>query len=473
VIPSAPPLMAMLQGYTGDKEVAAGERFDATPANIEAHTKRGTIGALKTAFLERKSRGGRVSGVVALHFGEVQSLQNLGDVGRLTGAMLMRGTKKHTRQQLQDELTHLNATMSAGGDASGVSVAFETTRENLPAVLDLAAEVLQQPAFPADQLDEIKRQRLAQIDSSRTEPQPLATQAERRYLSPYTAGDFRYVPTFDEQAAAVSKVTAQELQQFHQRFYGASSGEVALVGSFDSAAATKALQQSFASWKSSSAYERAAAVYKPTVGKTETIETPDKANAVFFSGGTLQLRDDDPAYPALEVGNAILGGGFLNSRLATRIRQRDGVSYTVGSDVNADPLDTVGSFYVYAICAPQNIGKVETDVNEEIERALKSGFTAKEIADAKSGLLQSRIVARSTDRDLANELAAHLYLGRDFTWDAKFEQSISAVTPEAIDSAMRRYINPQALFTVKAGDFSKPAAGKGAGGNKPAENGAR
>src|SRR6185503_10464731 len=104
-----------------EKPVAAGERFDATPANIEARTKRGTIGSLKTAFLERKSRGGRVSGVVALHFGEVQSLQNLGDVGKLTGAMLMRGTQKHTRQQLQDELTHLNATMSAGGDASGVS----------------------------------------------------------------------------------------------------------------------------------------------------------------------------------------------------------------------------------------------------------------------------------------------------------------------------------------------------------------
>ena len=473
VIPTAPPLMAMLQGYTGDKEVAAGERFDATPANIEAQTRRGTIGGLKTAFLAHKSRGDRVSGVVALHFGEVQSLQNLGDVGRFTGAMLMRGTRKHTRQQLQDELTRLNATMSASGDASGVAVSLETTRQNLPAVLDLAAEVLQQPAFPPDQLEEIKRQRLAQIDSSRTEPQPLATQAERRYLSPYAPGDFRYVPTFDEQAAAVSKITVQELQQFHQRFYGASDGEVALVGSFDPTAATQALQQSFASWKSASPYMRAPAVYKPSVGKSETIETPDKANAVFFSGGTLQLREDDPAYPPLQIGNAILGGGFLNSRLATRIRQHDGVSYTVGSDVQADPQDAVGSFYVYAICAPQNVSKVETDVHEEIDRALKSGFTAKEIADAKSGLLQSRIVARSTDRDLANDLANHLYLGRTFTWDEKFEKSISDATSEAIDAAMRRYVNPQDLFTVKAGDFSKPAEGKGGAGNKPAESGGR
>jgi zinc protease len=454
VIPAAPSLTAMLQGYTGSKAVEPGERFDATPANIEARTHRSTVGSLKTAFLERKSRGGRVSGVIRLHFGNLQSLQNLAETGRLTGAMLMRGTQKHTREQLQDELTRLKATLGVSGDADGADVSFETIRENVPAVLDLAAEVLQQPAFPADQLDEIKRQRLAQIESSRSEPQSLATEAERRYLSPYTPGDFRYVPTFDEQAAAVSKITVQDLQQFQQRFYGASNGEAAFVGSFDPDAVTRALQRDFAAWKSPGAYIRAAAVYKPTVAKSDTIETPDKANAVYLSNGTLRLRDDDPAYPALQIGNAILGGGFLNSRLATRIRQHDGVSYTVGSDIDADPLDAVGSFSVYAICAPQNIGKVENDVHEELERALNMGFTAKEVADAKSGILQSRIVGRSTDRALANALVNHLFLGRDFSWDAKFEQAIRAATPQTIDAAMHRFIDPQALFTVKAGDFA-------------------
>src|SRR5262249_10359278 len=201
-------------------------------------------------------------------------------------------------------------------------------------------------------------------------------------------------------------------------------------------------------------------MFKAVTGKSETIETPDKANAVYLSGGNLQLRDDDPGYPALEVGNAILGGGFLNSRLATRIRQKDGVSYTVGSNVNADPLDAVGAFYVFAICAPQNIGKVETGVQQEIDRALKSGFTADEIKEAKSGILQSRIVARSTDQDLAGALASHLYVGRDVNWDAKFEQGVTNATPDAIDAAMRRYVDPKTLFTVKAGDFSKPADGK-------------
>jgi zinc protease len=323
-------------------------------------------------------------------------------------------------------------------------------------VLDLAAEVLQQPAFPADQLDEIKRQRLAQIESSRSEPQSLATQAERRYLSPYAPGDFRYVATFDEQVASVSKITVQDLQQFQERFFGASNGEAAFVGSFDPDAVTQALQRTFASWKTPGPYVRAPATYKAVLGKSETIDTPDKTNAVYFSNANLRLRDDDPAYPALQIGNAILGGGFLNSRLATRIRQHDGVSYSVGSELSADPLDAVGSFSVYAICAPQNIGKVAADVHEELERALKSGFTAKEIADAKSGILQSRIVARSTDRALANALANHLFLGRDFSWDARFERSIEAATPQAIEAAMRHYIDPQTLFTVQAGDFSSP-----------------
>ncbi len=459
-IPTAPPLSAMLQGYAGSKELEGGEHFDATPANIDARTHRSTVGSLQVAFLERKSRGGRVSADINLHFGEAQSLEHQGEVGRFTAAMLMRGTQKHTRQQLQDELTRLKATLRVQGAANGLTAVLETTQENLLEVLRLAAEVLQQPSFPADQLDEIKRQRLAQIESSRTEPQPLASQAGRRYLSPYVQGDFRYVPTFDEQAVEIGKVRAEDLEKFHQRFYGASHGELAFVGSFDSAAVTKVLEETFGSWKSASPYQRVPAVYKGVSAKSETIATPDKANAVFFSAANLNLRDDDPSYPALEVGNAILGGGFLNSRLATRIRQHDGVSYTVGSDVNVDSQDPVGSFYVFAICAPQNIGKVEKGVQEEIARALSSGFTPEEISAAKSGLLQSRIVSRSTNANLASALAEHLYLGRDFSWDASFERSIDAVTPDAIEKAMRRYIDTKAMYTVEAGDFAK-AAGDG------------
>jgi zinc protease len=90
-----------------------------------------------------------------------------------------------------------------------------------------------------------------------------------------------------------------------------------------------------------------------------------------------------------------------------------------------------------------------------VARALADGFTAAEITDAKSGLLQSLSVSRSTDAQLANQLADHLHLKRDFTWDAQFEKAIESATPDLIHQALQHFIDPAQWVTVKAGDFAK------------------
>jgi zinc protease len=227
------------------------------------------------------------------------------------------------------------------------------------------------------------------------------------------------------------------------------------VGNFDDAAVAKQLTELFGSWKSATEYERAVALYKPMTTDTQVFATPDKANAIFLVGENLQLKDSDPNYAALELANAMLGGGFLNSRLATRIRQKEGLSYSVGTQLNAGSQDPVGGFTVFAIYAPQNAGKVETAAKEEVARALADGFTPAEITDAKSGLLQSLSVSRSTDGQLANQLADHLHLKRDFTWDAQFEKAIESATPDLIHQALQHFIDPSQWVIVKAGDFAK------------------
>jgi zinc protease len=157
------------------------------------------------------------------------------------------------------------------------------------------------------------------------------------------------------------------------------------------------------------------------------------------------------------VGNAILGGGFLSSRLATRIRQHDGLSYSIGSQLSADSLDPVGSFDIYAISAPQNTAKVDADARDELAKFLAAPVTAAEITNVTSGLLQERQLGRSGDGALAGQLARHLYLDRDFSWDARYEKALAAVTPEAIQEAVHTYLDPNAMITVKAGDFAKSA----------------
>jgi zinc protease len=453
VITAAPKVDALLAGYTGQAAVAEGEHFDATPTNIEARVKRGTAGSIKTAYLVKKTKGDRVSGVIDLHFGSIESLKGKAEIGQFTAALLMRGTQAHTRQQIQDELTRLKTTLRINGGASGLSVSFETPEANLNPTLILVAELLQKPAFPSGDLDEMKREVLARIDAARTDPQAIANLALRRSLSPYLSGDFRYVPTLDERVAAVNAVSIGDVQSFYKALYGASNAEAALVGNFDAAQASKQLTELFAGWKSPSPFERAVGIYKPTANDSKVFATPDKTNAIYILAGLLKIRDDDPQYPALSVGNEILGGGLLNSRLATRIRQKDGLSYGVGSQLHADALDPVGSFSVFAISAPQNTAQVESDTKEEMARVIADGFTAEEVTAAKSGLMSAMTLNRSSDGALARELADHLFVNRDFAWDAGFEKAIESASPDAVHKAMQEFVVPGHLVTVKAGDF--------------------
>jgi len=169
----------------------------------------------------------------------------------------------------------------------------------------------------------------------------------------------------------------------------------------------------------------------------------------------LEIRDDDPDYPALVMGNFILGGGFLNSRLAVRIRQKEGLSYGVGSQFNASSEDKLGNFTAYAIYAPENVAKLEAAFKEEIQKMLDEGFTGEELEAAKSGYLQNRGMSRSDDRSLSGTLNNYLQLDRNLMWDAKLEKQIMSLTTSQINAAVKKYIDPAKLVIVKAGDYSK------------------
>ncbi len=120
------------------------------------------------------------------------------------------------------------------------------------------------------------------------------------------------------------------------------------------------------------------------------------------------MRDDNPDYPALVLGNYILGGGFLNSRLATRLRQKEGLSYNVGSRFSASSLDESGSFFANAIYAPENAEKLEAAFKDELAKLIKDGLTAEEVEAAKKGWLQSQGLSRAQDRELSGRLNNYL-----------------------------------------------------------------
>ncbi len=454
-IPTAPDTTAMLKNYKGDAAIASGEQIDPTPAAIEARTKRTTVGAIKLALLEKKTRGDLVTGVLQFHFGNEVALRGRTTAGSLAGALLMTGTQKYNMTQIQDEMTRLKADLSVSGDDTHISIRVRVPKENLVAALRLASEIVRNPTFPEDQFNQIKQVLTTAITDSNHQPQSVASQAIRRYISIYKPEDTRYVPTTEETLSRVAGATLADVKKFHHDFYGVGAGEGAFVGPFNQAELTSALHELFGDWKSPVQYQRMTSGYKDIQGKTESLATPDKANAVVMAAGTLKISEVDPDYPALVLGNYMLGGGFLNSRLATRIRQKEGLSYNVGSQVEADALDKSGTFTFSAICAPQNASKVEHAYQDELSRALTDGFTSEELAAAKAGFLQSRQMRFADDGSIASSLMSHLYIDRDLHWDEKFDQAIESLSSEQIKNAMSRDIDPGKMIVVQAGDFSK------------------
>src|SRR5206468_10947907 len=139
---------------------------------------------------------------------------------------------------------------------------------------------------------------LARIESSRTEPEYQAFHELRRHLIRYPKDDVRAVKSPDEEIAEYKKVTLEEARKFYQDFYGASNAEMAVVGDFDAAEIRKLAGELFGAWKSPRPYERVITAYEKIEPVNRTIETPDKANAMFAVGEQLKLDDEDPDYPA-------------------------------------------------------------------------------------------------------------------------------------------------------------------------------
>jgi zinc protease len=457
-IPPVPDLTVMLKDYKGDAAITMGEAFDPSPENIEARTLRSTTpGGIKMALLPKKTRGATVVAVLNLRFGDEKGRMNRAVAAQLAGQMLMRGTQKQTRQQLKDEFDRLKASVNVTGGPSAALVTVETVRENLAGVLRLVAEILREPSFPAPEFEQLRQEQLAAIEQQRSDPQAVATVTLNRHLNPYPKGDPRYVMTPDEQIEAIRATTLEEVKRFYADFYGASYGELAVVGDFDDKEIARLTGELLGDWKSPAPFERLVNLYRDVPSVNKSFDTPDKANAFFTTGMNLQLRDDDPDYPALVLGNYILGNSD-NSRLRMRIRVKEGLSYGVGSRILVSSLDKSGTFTSFAIYAPQNVARVEAAYKEEVARVLSEGFTAAEVEAAKAGYLQSQQVNRAQDSVLARTLASRLYVDRTLAWDAAFEKRIAALTPEEITAAMRRHLDPARITIIKAGDFQKTAA---------------
>ncbi len=450
-IPAAPGMAEVMKDFKPKVSTLTAEVFDPSPANIDKRSQVSNIGNLQVALLPKKTRGETVNVSLNLHWGDEKTLFGKATVIGFTNSLLSTGTSKYSRAQLADEMSKLKM--------SGGIYSFQTTRANLPAALELVAHVLKEANFPESEFKQLQERALVGIEASRNEPTAVASRAMAEHFNTYPKGDVRAAMTLDESLAAVRAVKLDDIKAFHKDFYGVSKGELSIVGDFDVDTTRQAVSKAFDGWASKSPYSRLVSKREDVAAVRKTFNTPDKENAYYSSRLNLSLREDDADFPALRLANYIFGGGAgMNSRVMERIRQKDGLSYGGGSNLVAGEIDPVGSFSIGATAAPQNLEKLEIAIKEELARALKDGFTADELAKAKSGLLQQRVQARTSDGTVASGWNSNLYLKRSWAWSQAMDDKIQAVTLEQVNDSFRRYIAPAKMSIFIAGDEAKAKA---------------
>ncbi|WP_353172681.1 M16 family metallopeptidase [Paracandidimonas soli] len=458
--PAAPTtdLQALLDGYQGKENAGAAAAFDASPENIDASTQRGVIeldhGAIRTALLTKPTRGNRVEASLLVRFGDADSLKGKSGVAAATAALLDHGTASLSRQEIQDRFTALQADVGFSGSAGSVSVQISTLRQHLPETLALVADILRNPSLDAAELERYKRRALTSLSNAKSEPSALARQALARHDNPWPADDPRYTPTFEESMKRIEALSADDLKAFHKEFYGAGNMLFSAVGDMDPEAVTQALRTGFQSWQAAPSYTRLSNPYRTVKPVHLRIDTPGKANAFYMARLPVKLQDTDADYPALILANYLLGGS-ATSRLWNRVRVQDGLSYDVRSSLSVSAHEPSGSLSVQAIHAPDTSERLQKVIAQELDTALKEGFSDEEIQAGVQALLNYRKLARAQDGALAGTWMHLMDLDRTFAWSAEMDKRIAALTKADVDRVLRAYLKPDDMASALASDQAK------------------
>ena len=461
--PAKVDVAALVKGYQGDPAAAVAEAFDPTPAVLDTRTVQGAVSGparLRYALLPKGTRGRAVRFRLTLHHGTAQSLTGQRAVAQLAGALLDKGGAGLTRQQIADRFDALQAQVSIQGTGDTLSVSATTRRERLPELIALIGRLLREPAFEAGPLEEVRKQWLVGLEDARQDPGAVVDRRIEQHGNRWPVGDLRHVPGFDEEAAAVRAVTLEQVRNFHRRFVSAQRGEVAAVGEMDVAAVRAELQQAFGAWRQpaggAEAQARVPRPLEPAAPARFVEATPDKANANLAARLVLPIDDSHPDHAALLLGDQVFGRG-TDSRLWTRIRENEGLSYDVGSWFIFPVQDKGTVWNLSAIFAPQNQPRVEKALQEELARSVAEGFTQAELEQARAGLLRRRALARAQDGVLVDRLAGNLYNERRFAREQQVDEALGRVTLAQLNAAWRRHIDPAKLVFAWGGDFrAKP-----------------
>lgn len=362
----------------------------------------------------------------------------------LTNAMLNEGIAGKDVTQIAESFENLGAEFANGAyrDMAVASLRSLSDPAQREPALALFAEVIGQPTFPADSLARIQNQLLAGFEQQKQNPGKLASLA----LFEQLYGSHPYAHSSEGDAGSVPAISSAALRAFHQRAYTAGNAVIALVGDLDRSEAEAIAEQVSRALPPGPALARTGQPAVPAPGHKH-IEFPSSQTTLFLA--QLGVDRQDPDYPALYLGNQILGGGGFGTRLMEEVREKRGLTYGVYSAFS--PMQARGPFMINLQTRAELSEGTLKLVQDILQQYLQEGPTQKELDDAKREIAGSFPMSTASNADIVGQLGAIGFYDLPLTQLEDFMAQVQAQTVDSVRVAMQQHLSPQAMLIVSAG----------------------
>ncbi|MBU8883166.1 insulinase family protein [Kaistella sp. DKR-2] len=450
-------IASLTKDYKGkalEKEAAP---FEASIANLKKNLKEGVLSnGMKYALVNKELKGDKITANFKLLIGNESDLAGKASIASLTAALLNAGTKTKSKEQIQDRLDQLNSSLNFRTSGQNFMISVNTYKNNFPEVMDILQDILANATFPQNEITKMIAETNTYLEGQQKDPQAIANNELQRLANPYPKESVFYTPTLQEEIDNNKKVTREQILTFYENIMGANNGLGTVLGNIDEKTATNSLEKTFGKFTAKSKYTEVKPTYFETKKTDKNFITPDKENAVAFGTGKFKMDQKSSDYAALVLANEILGsGGFLSARLPMRLREKEGISYGVGSYLSIPITNDVASWNYYAFLNPTKRDAVEAAWKEEVAKALKDGFTADELVSNKKSYANIQQTSLGMDNTLISLVNKKLQYGVSLDEYDALNAKIQALKLDEVNAALKKYVSLDKVTSVYAGDFNK------------------
>jgi len=380
-----------------------------------------------------------------IQVGNLDEPDHLAGLASFTSAMLGRGTRKRSFAEINELVESVGASLGFSVDRRLTSFSAKSLAEDLDLILDVLDDELRGPVFPAEYVDRLRGLRLTAIAERENDTRQMAGLAFRELMY----GNHPFGRDMLGSRSSNAAIRRDDLVSFYESHFYPQGMVIAIVGAISAEVAYEKVAAKFGDWSG----VRAARVEPPPVPRPDErrerrVAMPGKSQTDIIVGWPA-MRRLDPDFDGARLANTVLGVFGMMGRLGDNVREEQGMAYYAYSrlSANRDP----GTWAAVAGVAPDNVERALRAMLAEVERLRDEPVPEAELQDSKRYLTGSLPIQLETNDGVASVLVDIEWHGLGLDYVQRYKGIIESITPEDMQAAARKYLNPAAYTLAIAG----------------------